>query len=81
MVVDANTGEVIDAPAAHAAPVPQPTTGNKPDAKAWTAWFTLIEQAENVGVKPWAVEDNITVDALRVEYGKLNEMVKAAGAK
>lgn len=80
-----NSAAPAPAPAFKPAPIPDPkpaaapapSNGNKPDVKAWTAWFGLIEKAEAAGVKPWAVDDNITVDALRAEYKKLNEMVKA----
>lgn len=60
---------------------PEPEN-NKPDDKAWEAYFKLIETAEKAGIKnPPVPGDNVTIDELRAYYGNLQAEIKALSKK
>lgn len=57
---------------------PEPVS-DKPDEKAWTAYFKLVEEASAAGIKnPPIPPDDISVDKLREYYGNLKAELKVA---
>lgn len=57
---------------------PEPVS-DKPDEKAWTAYFKLVEEASAAGIKnPPIPPDDISVDKLREYYANLKAELKVA---
>ena len=68
------------APVQEKAPAAPPANGNKPDEKAWTAWYKLVEEADSLGVIPLDPPDDVTTSELRTMYKQVKLDIEAAKA-
>lgn len=60
---------------------PDKNQDKEPDRKAWEAWRALADRAAVLGIQAPAIQDKITMEDLRREYGQLQVKVREAEGK